>query len=461
MIENDGGDWSIKPGAGGLVTALAPLMRRNQGTWIGWAGAGEDAPVDRLVQTFSEEQEYSLVPVPITNHQVQRYYRGFANQTIWPLFHDMLGYASFDAEDWREYVKVNRQFAIETSEHIDDDSFVWIHDYQLILVGMHLRRLGIQQQLNYFLHIPFPSKDLFRRLPWKNEILYGLLEYDHIGFQTPADERNFIQCVKEMVPEATVRTRQNQAVVRYNGRTIKLGYYPISIDFDEFDSHARSKDVEDAAWFVQENIREQTLVLGLDRLDYSKGIPERFKAFEHLLEKYPELHGKIALVQVVVPSRLNVPEYQGLKEELDTLSGRINSRFSRYGWVPIHYMFRSLDRAQLLGHYRACEIALITPLRDGMNLVAKEFCAASVDDNGVLVLSEFAGAAVQLAKGAILVNPYDLEGTADAIYQAYTMDLEERARRMRLLRNEVRKNSVHKWVSWFLKEEPEWDLIGS
>jgi trehalose 6-phosphate synthase len=208
--------------------------------------------------------------------------------------------------------------------------------------------------------------------------------------------------------------------------------------------------VAEAAWYLHENLQGRQLVLGIDRLDYTKGVPERFLAFERVLERYPDLKQRISLLQVVVPSRTLVPEYQSLKEQLDQLAGRINARFSEAGWIPIHYVFRSLDRTQLLAHYRASEIALITPLRDGMNLVAKEYCAASVDSNGVLILSEFAGAADQLGRGALLVNPYDLDGTADAIYRAFTMAPEERRRRMDLLRADIRRNDVHRWVGWFV-----------
>jgi len=455
VIIRDDDRWKVEPGSGGLITALSPVIRENRGIWVGWPGCGPQAPALSLLQEYSEELDYELKPVILTDKEVQKFYRGFSNQTIWPLFHDLLGYCNFDAEQWNSYVDVNRRFAETIAGLIEPNSFIWIHDYQLMLVGHFLREMNIDRQVSFFLHIPFPSRDLFRRLPWKHEVLQSLLEYDHIGFQTQHDRRNFIQCVKAFIPEATVKTYKRESVVSYGNRTIKLGHYPISIDFDEFNEGAKTKEAADAAWFVHENVTSRILVLGLDRLDYSKGIPERFLAFERMLEKYPEVQGNISLIQIVIPSRLRVPEYRDLKESLDMIAGRINSRFSRHGWIPIHYMFRSLDRTQLLGHYRACEIALITPLRDGMNLVAKEYCASSVDNNGVLILSEFAGAAEQLAKGAIMVNPYDLEGTADAIYTAYIMDAEERRRRMRTLRAEVRRNDVKRWLEWCLGSQHE------
>ncbi len=455
VIIRDDDRWKVEPASGGLITALAPVIRENRGTWVGWPGCGPEAPALSLLEAYSAELDYELKPVVLTDEDVQKFYRGFSNRTIWPLFHDLLGYCNFDAERWNSYVDVNRRFAETIVGLIEPNSFIWIHDYQLMLVGHFLSEMNIDRQVSFFLHIPFPSRDLFRRLPWKQEVLQSLLEYDHLGFQTSHDRRNFIQCVKAFIPEATIKAYKRKSIVSYENRTVNLGHYPISIDFDEFNEGAKSKEVADAAWFLHENAPGRILVLGLDRLDYTKGIPERFLAFERMLEKYPDVQGNISLIQIVVPSRLRVRDYQDLKESLDTLAGRINSRFSKHGWIPIHYIFRSLDRTQLLGHYRACEIALITPLRDGMNLVAKEYCASSVDNNGVLILSEFTGAAEQLAKGAIMVNPYDLEGTADAIYTAYIMDAEERRRRMRTLRAEVRRNDVKRWLEWCLGSQHE------
>lgn len=453
VITEIDGQWKVVPGSGGLVTALTPLMKANHGIWLGWPGCTEEAPIASLLRKYSDEVGYKLRPVIISEEEIEQYYRGFANQAVWPLFHDLLGYCRFDADQWGAYLAVNKRFAQEIVGLIKKQHFVWVHDYQLLAVGHYLRAMGINGLLNFFMHIPFPAYDLFRRLPWRQELLEAMLEYDHIGFQTASDRRNFIQCVKTMVPHSEVRIYARQSEIDLGGRRIKLGIYPISIDFAEFDSGARTREAADAAWYVQENIPEVKLMLGLDRLDYTKGIGDRFLAFERALEKYPELRKKLSLIQIVVPSRLNAPQYQDSKTELDQLAGRINGRFSRDGWVPIHYMFRHLERTQLLGYYRACEIALVTPLRDGMNLVSKEFCAASVENNGVLILSEFAGAADQLAKGALMVNPYDIESTADAIYAAYIMSPQEREARMKVLRDEVKTNDVHAWVRWFLESD--------
>jgi trehalose 6-phosphate synthase len=289
---------------------------------------------------------------------------------------------------------------------------------------------------------------MFRRLPWGGAILEGMLAHDVLGFQTLRDRRNFVGCVRDFMPEVGIRISRRYTRLRVAQRTVHVGHFPISIDFEEFNNGAQSAEVAHAASQLREGYLARQLILGLDRLDYTKGIPERFLALERALEKYPDLRGNVSLIQVVIPSRTHVPDYRNLKSEIDELAGRVNGRFSRDGWVPIHYYYRALSRIDLLAHYRGCEIAFITPLRDGMNLVAKEYCASTVDGNGVLILSKFAGAADQLCPGAVCVNPFDREKTADAIHDAFVMDPRERKRRMKTLRAEIRRNNVHRWLGW-------------
>jgi alpha,alpha-trehalose-phosphate synthase [UDP-forming] len=452
VIGQEEESWRIAPGAGGLITALAPVMRRNSGLWVGWPGCGEEAPLEELFARFNAEQGYQLAPVPLSEEQVEKYYQGFSNETLWPLFHDLLGYCRFQTDTWQAYQEVNARFAEVLLAHSRPGDVTWIHDYQLLLVGQALKQLGMQQSLGFFLHIPFPSPDLYRRLPWRDEIIRAMLAYDLIGFQTLRDRRNFVACATSLLPDTEVISRhRHYTLVRSGERFVKVGHYPISIDFAEFNDAACSQEVAEAAWYLHEQLEERQLLLGIDRLDYTKGIPDRFLAFERALEKYPDLHKRISLLQVVVPSRTLVADYQDLKELLDQVAGRINARFSEPGWTPIYYVFRSLERMQLLAHYRASEIALVTPLRDGMNLVAKEYCAASVDGNSVLILSEFAGAADELGRGALLVNPYDVEATADAIHQAFLMSHPERQRRMKMLQSEIRRHDVHLWLRRFME----------
>lgn len=451
VVEEDAGEWRISPASGGLVTALEPVMRRVNGLWVGWPGGVADkVPYNELFARFAEENGYRLAAVPLSEKEVELYYQGFSNETIWPLFHDLLGRCRFELETWQQYQQVNRKFAEVIAQQSRAEQLIWIHDYQLVLVGSYLRQLGVPNRLAFFLHIPFPSFDLFRRLPWKKELLAGLLEYDLLGFQTLRDRRNFVACVRELYPQVRADIRRRVTLLDFGDRKVTVGNFPISIDFEEFNRGARQQQVADEAWYLHEHYQGRQLLLGIDRLDYTKGIPDRLLAFERALEKYPQMRQQATLIQVVVPSRTQVAEYAGLKETLDRLVGRINARFSEHGWVPIHYLYRSLDRTQLLAHYRSCEIALISPLRDGMNLVAKEYCAASIEENGVLLLSEFAGAAAQLGQYALLVNPFDIEGTADAIWQAFSMEEGERRQRMRQLRAEVRRNNVNRWVEQFI-----------
>jgi trehalose 6-phosphate synthase/phosphatase len=451
VVRRDDESWQIKPGEGGLVTALAPIMSANHGVWVGWPGCGDEAPIGQLVEQFMADQGYGLGVVPLSEDEVEKYYLGFSNETLWPLFHDLLGNCHFNLEHFEAYKAVNRKFAEKTAEISQADDFVWIHDYQLVLTGAYLREIGLRQSLAFFLHIPFPAADLFRRLPWKDELLQGLLAYDLLGFQTLRDHRNFVHCATSFVPGVRVVSRhRNHTVLRQGDRSFKVGHYPISIDFNDFAARAATEEVADAAWYLHENFERRQILLGVDRLDYTKGIPERFLAFERALEKYPDMQRKVSLLQIVVPSRTLVPDYMDLKTHLEQLAGRINGRFSTHGWVPLHYHYRSLEQVQLLAHYRTAEIAVITPLRDGMNLVAKEYCACSVDNHGVLILSEFAGAADQLGKHALLVNPYDLERAADAMYHAFCMPDDEQRRRMTLLRAQIRRFDVHRWVKSFV-----------
>ncbi len=451
VIDHEDDEWTIRPGTGGLITALAPIMKENRGIWIGWPGNVQGAPYKKLLDIFNNEYSFNIKPVLLSEDESNKYYYGFSNETIWPLFHDLLSFCKFDKDNWETYKNVNRKFAEAIAGTIEPDNFIWIHDYHLTLVGHYLKEINIKHDLAYFLHIPFPSFDLFRRLPWRNELINGMMSYDLLGFQTLRDRRNFIHCVKSLNPAVKIVVKRRYSIVFDGDRTVKVGNYPISIDFDEFNNLAKTKEVADEAWFFHEKFNAKRLILGIDRLDYTKGIPKRFLAFERALEKYPELQGQLTLFQLLIPSRTPVPEYKQLKEHLDTMVGRINGRFSSPGWVPIHYMFRTFDRIKLLGVYKACEMALITPLRDGMNLVAKEYCASSIDNNGVLILSEFAGAADQLKDGAIIVNPYDLEQTADAIYRAFKMEPQERKNRMSKLRGKIKREDVHLWVRWFIE----------
>ncbi len=451
------GRWQVEPGSGGLVTAMAPVLKDRGGVWIGWPGAEEKEgmDMDALLREAVKDSGYTYKPVPLSAGELEGYYYGFANEVIWPLFHDLQTRCNFNPGYWGVYRKVNRKFAEVIYRNADEDDHIWVHDYHLIAVGQELRSLGVAAEIGYFLHIPFPSLDLFLKLPWRYQILEALLAYDLVGFQTQRDRRNFTQCLRAMFDRVPIRGKGRVISTQVDQREVRIGSFPISIDFDEFAGKAETATVNQRAAEIQADLGSETnprtILLGVDRLDYTKGIPERLAAFGNALERFPQLREKVSLVQIVVPSRVHIPKYQDLKLEIDRMVSHINGKFAQTHWIPIHYIFRSVDRTELVALYRAADIALITPLKDGMNLVAKEYCACNVTEDGVLIMSEFAGAAAQLHPEAILVNPYDVEEVAGSIAAACDMPLPERRRRMRALRRKIQKSDIFWWVDSFME----------
>ncbi len=452
-IEKKDGEISLRPGSGGLVTAMAPVLRNRGGVWIGWPGGVEsdDDAIRKGIEEADSEVGFTFSPVFLSQEDVELYYHGFSNEVIWPLFHDLQTHCRFLPAYWKSYQKVNETFANTCLQTIHHEDFIWVHDYQLMLLGESLRNKGVESKIGFFLHIPFPSPDIFMKLPWRFEILHALLKYDLIGFQTARDHRNFINCIRFLKEDVHLQGGKGMHICRSHGRKVRIGTFPISIDFNEFASHADSEEIARAAWLLHENWSGQKIIFSLDRLDYTKGILDRLEAIRIFLQQHPEFHKKICFVQIVVPSRTKIDGYQALKQEIDRLVGEINSQFSRESWVPIHYVFRSLKRSELLAFYRTSDIALVTSVKDGMNLVAKEYVACQTEKNGVLLLSEFAGAASQFQQGALLIHPYDLEGVAQALYYALTMSEEERYKRMELLRRNVKRYNIFWWTKMFLK----------
>lgn len=452
--------------AGGLVTALGPVLGERGGRWIGWLGAAaprapEPDPQAELAELAALERSlgYRLLPVELTAEELAGHYHGFSNEVLWPLFHDFISHCNFDPGYWPVYQAVNRKFAHAVADASAPDDYVWIHDYQLALVAAELSRLQVRREIGFFLHIPFPSPDMFFKLPWRQALLEALLEHSLVGFQAARDQHNFLDCVRQGIAGASIESSGGgpseaqlaRARVRLpDGRVLHTGVFPISIDYDDFVRRSVEHPVSEVVARVRANMPGRTIILGLDRLDYSKGIPQRLLALGNALERHPELHGRVSLLQVVIPSRTLVDDYRHLKDEIDRLVGKINGQHARASWIPIHYLFRHLDDTELLAYYRVCDVALITPLKDGMNLVSKEYCACSLEGNGVLILSEFAGAATQLSSGALIVNPFDIVEMADAIHRAVTMPEPERRERMQRLRGIVREQDVHAWVEGYL-----------
>ena len=456
------GRWRAEPGSGGLVTALLPVLRNRGGMWFGWSGTtGPARAVKSALASTGRQLGCDLSPVALSSREVAGFYHGFANEVVWPLFHDLASLCNFDPAYWRSYLNVNRRFAKALAAHAGPSDFIWVHDYHLMNVGEALRALGKRSQIGFFLHIPFPSPDIFMKLPWRAQLLRALLQYDLVGLQTQHDRRNFVACLELLGDDVRIESRGPRSAVRTARGLTKVGAFPISIDFNAFLRAAAAAEVAEKARELHRLLPRRRLVLGIDRLDYTKGIALRLRAFQELLERYPSMRGKVSLIQVVVPSRENVPEYARMKTEIEQLVGRINGAFARPGgWVPVWYEYRSLSATDLVAYYRAADIALVTPLKDGMNLVSKEYCACSIEEDCVLILSEFAGAAEQLGKGALLVNPNDVQAVAAALRSAYAMSPAERTARMRAMRRSIRRDDVFEWVQSFLEAAFARDLGG-
>lgn len=449
----ENGEWQVEPGSGGLVTALRPVLRNRGGRWIGWSGATVEELPD-AAEVFSDSVRrfgYELVAVPLSAAERDGFYAGFSNEIVWPLFHDLVPLANFDPSYWSAYEAVNDRFADAVAAAAGPGDFVWVHDYHLMRVATALRARRADLRPAFFLHIPFPPLDVFVKLPWRFQVLNSLLDYGLVGFQTVRDRRNFVQCVRLLMPDVRVSGRGAVWRLRSGERELRVGSFPISIDVGEFERQATQRSVSEKVREIRAAETGRRIVLGVDRLDYTKGLPQKLEAFRTMLRRHPELRGSVTLMQVVVPSREDIPRYQEHKTLVDRLIGEINGEFTRGGWAPIRYIHRRLEGPRLSAYYRAADVALVTPLKDGMNLVCKEYCASRVDGDGVLVLSEFAGAAAELQSGALLVNPYDVEGVAEALRAAVLMPEAERRSRFRRLRRIVHDHDIHHWLDTFLR----------
>lgn len=433
--------WRRSPG--GLVAAIEPVMRTHGGgVWIGWPGG-----TDEKLKPF-EEDGLALVPLSMSQEEIEGHYEGFANGTLWPLYHDLVAKPEFHREWWDEYVKVNRRFAEKAADLAAKNATVWVHDYQLQLVPQYLRELRPDLRIGFYLHIPFPPAELFQQLPWRRQLLEGLLGADLVGFQLPGAAQNFVRLVRQRVGHKTHRDQ----VYLPDGRVVRAAAFPISIDAAGFEELATSDSVVERAKALREALGSpRTIFLGIDRLDYTKGIYARLRAFGELIRDGHFDVEDAVFVQVAVPSREQVEQYRLLRDEIERLVGRLNGDLGRIGRPAISYLHTSYPREEMAALYRAADIMVVTPYRDGMNLVAKEYVACRVEDDGALVLSEFAGAADELRQ-AWLVNPYDINGMKAALLEAYQADPKELTRRMRAMRKQIRQHDVKAWASSFMTE---------
>ncbi|MDT5223740.1 MAG: trehalose 6-phosphate synthase [Mycobacterium sp.] len=445
--------WKRSPG--GLVTALEPLLRKRRGAWIGWPGLvkddlnSTDTDAEPIVQ-----DDLTLHPVWLSADDVAEYYEGFSNATLWPLYHDVIVKPIYHREWWERYVEVNRRFAEATARAAAKGGTVWVQDYQLQLVPKMLRMLRPDLTIGFFLHIPFPPVELFRQLPWRTEIIEGLLGADLVGFHLPGGAQNFLVLARQLLGANTSRgsvgVRSRFGEVEDGSRTVRVGAFPISIDSTALDQTARDRNIRRRAREIRSELgNPRKVLLGVDRLDYTKGIDVRLKALDELLEEGRAKRDDTVLIQLATPSRERVESYQILRNDIERQVGHINGEYAEVGHAVVHYLHRPVPRDELIAYFVASDVMLVTPLRDGMNLVAKEYVACRSDLGGALVLSEFTGAAAELRQ-AYLVNPHDLEGVKDAIEAALNQSDEEGRRRMRALRRQVLAHDVDRWARSFL-----------
>ena len=428
---------------GGLASGLLGAMRGHGGLWFGWNGKISET-ADNPPE-ITEEGGVTFATVPLTKRQFEGYYVGAANSLLWPLFHSRLNLVRYNSSECETYQKVNLIFARQLLPMLRPDDLVWVHDYHLLPLGRRLREAGMAQPVGFFLHVPFPFPDVLRAMPGHRELLESMLHYDVLGFQTSMDVEAFSSCVEHFCPDAEVHGSR----IEYHGHSALVRSFPIGIDVDAIAAMAHKGRQGIHGRRLEESLTQRRLIIGVDRLDYSKGLPERLMAYGQLLESSPEFRRKVVMLQIAPLSRTEVAEYEDIRQELNSIAGDIHGRFAEYDWLPLRYMTRGFQRTTIMGFLSLAQIGLVTPLRDGMNLVAKEYIASQpVEDPGVLVLSSLAGAAEQLTD-AVIVNPYDITGVAAGIAQGLRMPVEERRRRWERMMDVLRRSDIHHWIGEF------------
>ena len=442
-IVEEGGTLNYLPSDGGLASGLGSIYRKGKNIWVGWPGtAVRDNQQESVARTLGKK---NMVPVFLTATEIKEFYEGFSNETLWPNFHYFNEYTVYNPNLWNAYAKVNEKFGKALRPLVKKDDIIWIHDYQLLLLPEIVRREQSSATIGFFLHIPFPSFEMFRLLPWREPLLRGMLGSDFLGFHTYDDMRHFLSSVGRILGVSN-----HNGKVTYRNRLVAVDSLPMGIDFDKYAAQASHSQTINEEVQYRTSMGNLKFVLSIDRLDYSKGIPQRIRAFEMFLEKNRTWRGKVSLLMVVVPSRDMVPKYAQLKNEIDNSVGKVNGKFSTMNWTPIHYFYRSFPLHSLSAFYRIAHVAMVTPLRDGMNLVCKEFVASKIDEKGVLILSEMAGASKELSD-SILVNPTDKIQLADSIHQALTMDESTQTKHMKIMRRTVSDYNIHHWVRLFFE----------
>ena len=439
-------DLEIQPSPGGLATALRALQTEKEVVFFGWPGyTPENSDEQRFIESNLKEK-HRCFPVFLTRREVDKYYYGFANRTLWPLFHYFASYCTFEKSEWETYLRVNQKFFKEIVRHSTEEDTFWIHDYHLMLLPNLLRTYFPQCDIGFFLHIPFPSSEIFRILPWRNEVLKGLLGSDLVGFHTFEYARHFLSSVLRLLGY-----EHEFGAISIENRSVMVDNFPMGVDAQNINALLQQESTQRDIKKFQKTVeqKDRKIILSIDRLDYSKGIPHRLQAFEDFLSRHPEWREKLIYIMLCVPSRTKVRDYALLKQEVERLVGKINGRFGAPGWMPIYYMYRSFPFHRLLPLYALADIALVTPVRDGMNLVAKEYVASRKDNSGVLILSGTAGAEAELGE-ALVVNVYSREAIVDGLNQALKMPREEQTQRMKTMRQRILDYDIHYWTRSFI-----------
>ncbi|WP_216679824.1 bifunctional alpha,alpha-trehalose-phosphate synthase (UDP-forming)/trehalose-phosphatase [Hymenobacter siberiensis] len=436
---------TFQPSEGGLATGLGSIYRQGDNVWVGWPGLFVH---DESEESFITQELHAdnMAPVFLTEDEIRDYYEGFSNSTLWPTFHYFTEFSTYVDEHWDAYVAVNEKFCKAVLAQSGPDDIIWVHDYQLLLLPELLRRARPRATIGFFLHIPFPSYELIRVLPWRTELLRGILGADLIGFHTFGYMRHFLSAVSQQLG----LPNQN-GQIETPSHTVRVDAFPMGIDYERYATAAASEEAQAHTAEYRQALGNTRVILSIDRLDYTKGIPQRLRAFNELLERYPEWRGQVSLIMVVVPSRDQVAQYASLKEEVDELVGRINAQYRTISWSPVHYFYRSFPLPELAALYAMADVGLVTPLRDGMNLVAKEYVASRLDHRGVLILSERAGAARELSD-ALIINPTDTRALAESLHEALVMPDDEQERRMRNMQALVQRYNVFAWTKLFMNQ---------
>lgn len=444
VLRTDDG-LTFQPSEGGLATGLGSIYKQGNNVWIGWPGLFVEGAVeeDYIRQELRAD---NMAPVFLTEAEIRDFYEGFSNSTLWPTFHYFSEFATYEQAHWEAYVAVNEKFCAAVLAQAGPDDTIWVQDYQLLLLPAMLRAARPEASIGFFLHIPFPSHELIRVLPWRNELLRGMLGADLIGFHTFGYMRHFLSSVAH----ALGLPAQNGRIETAN-RSVRVDAFPMGIDYERYAQAAASDEAKGHEARYREALRDTRVILSIDRLDYTKGIAQRLRAFDLLLQRYPEWRGQVSLIMLVVPSRDQVAQYAALKEEIDELTGRINAQYRTIDWNPILYFYRSLPLEELAALFRIAEVALVTPMRDGMNLVAKEYVASRLDQRGVLILSERAGAARELSD-ALIINPTNMGQLTEAMHDALVMPEEEQITRMAAMQALVKRYNVFAWTKLFLNQ---------